>query len=175
VYCGRCGAARREGDAFCPSCGTAYDPPAEATTGATAIPPPVFGSAPPPGDDAPYGGEMTLVAILLGFFMPFIALIVSLVMRSGEQRPSRRAFLKTWAIASGAWLCAGWIVALLIFAAVAGSMGGGGGACKGGPDPFGIPEFTSTDNTHWTAIVPCVGGGTKTRPARPSEVAGLSP
>jgi uncharacterized membrane protein len=59
---------------------------------------------------------MTLVAILLGFFMPLISLIVALVMRSGEQRPSRSQFLKTWAIASGAWLCTGWILALLVFA-----------------------------------------------------------
>jgi hypothetical protein len=158
MYCGKCGAARAEGDSFCPRCGAAYADPAPA-------------SAPPPDADTPFGGEMTLVAILLAAFMPFIALIVALVMRSGEERPSRRQFLKTWAIASGAWLATGWIVALLAFSAIASSVGGGSG-CKGGPDPFGLPEYTSSDGTHWTAIVPCVGGGTKTRPAKPGEVPG---
>jgi len=38
---------------------------------------------------------MTLVAILLAAFMPFIALIVALVMRSGEERPSRHQFPQT--------------------------------------------------------------------------------
>jgi zinc ribbon protein len=167
MYCGKCGAARAEGDSFCPKCGAAY---AEEPVSAGPIPASISLGAPaPPGDDTPYGAEMTLVAVLLGFAMPFISLIVALVLRSGEQRPSRRQFPKTWAIASGAWLCTGWIVALLAFSAVAGSIGGGGG-CQGGPDPFGLPEYTSTDGKHWTAIVPCTNGGTTTRPARPGEV-----
>jgi hypothetical protein len=172
MYCGKCGAARADGDRFCPKCGAAYAPEAAAAAPIQATI--TLGAAASPGDDTPYGAEMTIVAILLGFFMPFISLIVALVMRSGEQRASRRQFLKTWAIASGIWLCTGWIVALLAFSAAAGSIGGGGG-CKGGPDPFGLPEYTSSDGTHWTAIVPCVGGGTKTRPARPGEVPGESP
>ena len=116
MYCGKCGAARAEGDAFCPSCGAAYSDAERSSP---------FASAGPTTDDTPFGGEMTLVAILLAAFMPFIALIVALVMRSGEERPSRRQFLKTWAIASGAWLATGWILALLIFAAAASSMPGG--------------------------------------------------
>jgi hypothetical protein len=52
---------------------------------------------------------------------PFISLIVALVLRSAEQRPSRRRFLKTWAIASGAWLCTGWVVVLIAISAVGGS------------------------------------------------------
>jgi zinc-ribbon domain len=167
MYCGKCGAARADGDSFCPRCGAAFAAEPAFATGVTASV--SVGAAAPPGDDTPYGAEMTLVAILLGFAMPFVSVIVALLMRSGEQRPSRRQFLKTWAIASGAWLCTGWIVALLAFSAIAGSIGGGGG-CKGGPDPFGLPDYTSTDGKHWTAIVPCVGGGTKTRPARPGEV-----
>ena len=167
MYCGKCGAARADGDSFCPECGAAYaaEPAFAGSISATIS----LGAAAPPGDDTPYGAEITLVAILLGFAMPFISLIVALVLRSSEQRPSRRQFLKTWAIASGAWLCTGLIVALLAFSAAAGSIGGGGG-CQGGPDPFGLPGFTSNDGKHWTAIVPCVGGGTKTRPARPGEV-----
>lgn len=111
MYCGKCGAARAEADAFCPQCGAAYADAAPA----------------PAADDTPFGTEITIVAILLGFAMPFISLIVALVLRSGETRPSRRHFLKTWVIASGAWLCTGWIVALLAFSAIAGSTGSGGG------------------------------------------------
>jgi hypothetical protein len=44
---------------------------------------------------------MPVAAVLLSLFMPLIALIVALVMRAGELRPSRRGFLKSWAIASG--------------------------------------------------------------------------
>lgn len=78
--------------------------------------------------------------------------------------PGRRAapvatrVLKSWAIASGAWLCTGWIVALLIFSSISGSAGG----CKGGIDRFSVPTFSSTDNTHWTATYSCYDGGTKT-------------
>jgi hypothetical protein len=52
--------------------------------------------------DMPYGGGATAGAILLTLFAPFIALIVALVMRSGELRPRRRQFLKNWAIGSAA-------------------------------------------------------------------------
>ncbi|HEY7257616.1 MAG TPA: zinc ribbon domain-containing protein [Gaiellales bacterium] len=172
MYCGKCGAARAEGDSFCPRCGAAYaaeEPGAGAGFSSPVAP------ADPASDDTPFSGEMTLAAFLLAIFMPFIALIAALVMRSSEQRPSRRQFLKTWAIVSGAWLATGWIVALLLFVSVAGSIGSGGGGCKGAPDPFGLPEYTSTDGKHWTAIVPCTGGGTTTRPAKPGEVPGGSP
>lgn len=165
MYCGKCGAARAEGDSFCPRCGAAY---------AASAPDPAGSPPPAPSDaDPPVSGELTLAAVLLGIFMPFVALIAALVMRSSERGPSRRQFLKSWAIASGAWLYTGWIVGLIFVLSIAGSAGGGG--CKGGPDPFGLPEYTSTDNKHWTAIVPCLGGGTTTRPAKPGEVPGKSP
>jgi len=85
---------------------------------------------------------------LLSLFMPFIALIVALVMRSGEVRPSRRGFLKTRAIASGAWL------------GVSSSTAG----CKGGIDRLTSPSLVSSDNKYWTAIYACVGGGTTSKP-----------
>jgi hypothetical protein len=80
--------------------------------------------------------------------------------RSGELRPSRRRFLKSWAIASAAWLCTGWIVILLLFSAASSSASG----CKGGIDRFSVPSFQSSDNVHWTATYACVNGGTKTVP-----------
>jgi hypothetical protein len=73
-------------------------------------------------DDEPYGGEMLIAAALLAVFMPFIALVAALVMRANERRPSRRAFLKSWAIAAGAWMCAVWAFAILFFAVAASTM-----------------------------------------------------
>ena len=59
-------------------------------------------------------------------------------------------------------------VQCLLSELTSGSIGGGGG-CQGGPDPFGVPSFVSSDNKHWTAVVPCVNGGSKSRPATPAE------
>jgi hypothetical protein len=98
--------------------------------------------------------------VLLTLFMPFIALIVALVMRSSEVRPSRRGFLKSWAIGSAAWLCTGCVFALILFAGVASSAGG----CKGGIDQLSPLTFTSSDNKHWTVTYSCVNGGTKSKP-----------
>jgi hypothetical protein len=125
--------------------------------------------------DEPFPEWAPIAAGAGTFFMPFISLIVALVMRSSEQRPSRRSFLKNWAIASGAWLCTGFVIVLIVFAAVAHSAGVFGGGCKGGPELYGIPSYVS-DSTgkHWTAIVPCTGGGTKSRPATKSELRWLN-
>ena len=161
MYCGKCGTERVEGEGYCRSCGTAFEEPSEHPAEPTSVTTP---SA--PVDDEPFSGGMTVGAGLLTVFMPLIALIVALIMRGGEVRPSRRGFLRTWAIASGAWLCTGWVIGLLLL--TSGSIGGGGG-CQGGPDPFGVPSFVSSDNKHWTAVVPCVNGGSKSRPATPAE------
>jgi hypothetical protein len=177
MFCGRCGRPRAEGDAFCPGCGARYpDAPRDATAPdedeqTAGYEEPTIAADPAP-DDPPYGSEMALAAGLLSFFMPFIALIVALVMRAGELRPRRRGFLKTWAIASGAWLCTGWLIFVLVVTS-SGALGGGG--CQGGPDPFGLPSYTSSDGKHWTAHIPCVNGGSTSRPARPSEVPGQQP
>jgi hypothetical protein len=101
---------------------------------------------------------------------PFISLVVALVMRSSETQPSRREFLKSWAIWSGAWLCTGFLIFAIAACSVMSGTGAFSSGCKGGPDPFGMPSYVSQDGKHWTAIVPCVDGGTKSRPARPGEV-----
>jgi len=135
----------------------------------TAVPPPLsqptgpFGGQPVgptgPAEDEPYGSGMTLGATLLTIFAPFIALIVALIMRGSETRPKRLAFLKTWALASGIWLATGFLLAILVFASIA-----GGGGCRGGMDQFGLPEYTSMDGQHWTARYPCVNGGSTSIP-----------
>jgi hypothetical protein len=152
-YCTNCGASRQEGANFCGSCGRPFGAEAEPEPQpATAT------AAPTSAADTPYGGEMTIVAVLLTVAVPFIALIAALVIRANELRPSRRGFLKSWAIGSAAWLCTGWIVVFLVFTSITSSAGG----CKGGIDQFSPPSFQSSDNVHWTATYACVGGGTKT-------------
>ena len=121
--------------------------------------------------DEPFPGWAAVAAGVAVFVMPIISLIVSLVMRSSEQRPSRRSFLKNWAIASGVWLCTGWILVLVAFLAIS-SGSSASGACRGGPDPFNPPSYESQDGKHWTAIIPCRDGGSKTRPAHKGEVPG---
>lgn len=150
TYCTKCGAARQPDALFCGTCGARFaDEAAPQPTPPEAV-----------DEDRPFGGEMTLAAALLALFMPFIALIAALVMRANEARPSRRGFLKTWAIASGAWLCTGWILVFFLVVGVSSSAGG----CKGGIDTLTPPSFESSDNTHWTATYACVGGGTTSKP-----------
>ncbi len=153
-HCTNCGAPRQEGANFCGTCGRRFeDEPAPA-------PPEAASATAAAADDTPYGGEMTLVAVLVTVAAPFIALIVALVMRANELRPRRRGFLKSWAIASAAWLCTGWVVAFFIVTSISSSASG----CKGGIDQFSVPSFQSSDNVHWTATYSCVNGGTKTVP-----------
>jgi hypothetical protein len=102
-YCTSCGAPREAAANFCGSCGQAFARAPGAVV-ATTI------------DDEPYGSEILIAAALLAVFMPFVALIAALVLRANERRPSRRAFLKSWAIAAGAWMCAVWVFAILFFA-----------------------------------------------------------
>lgn len=140
----------------CRYCGRDLPP---AGTPVTHVPPPA--AAPITAQAAePYGSEMTLGAILLTVFLPFIALVAALVMRGSETRPKRRDFLRTWAIVSGAWLCTGYLIAFIVFA----SLVGGTAGCRGGIDRFGLPEYESADGQHWTAIYPCVDGGATRTP-----------
>ena len=108
-YCTSCGAPRVPGARYCGTCGRAFaDMPGPAAAATV--------------EDEPYGSEMLIAAGLLAVFMPFVALIAALVLRANERRPTRRAFLKTWAIAAGAWMWAVWVFAILFFAVAAGTM-----------------------------------------------------
>ncbi|HKV68517.1 MAG TPA: hypothetical protein VJN72_10540 [Gaiellales bacterium] len=69
----------------------------------------------------PHRGGQLLRKLWLGV-RGSAALVAALVMRASERRPSRRAFLKSWAIAAGAWMCAGWAFAILFFALAASTM-----------------------------------------------------
>lgn len=182
AFCGGCGAPRIAGDQFCPQCGRAYS-----TDATPAAPEPIPVDTPQttagsttswsgrergtePADE-PFPSWATGAAVAAVLLAPFISLVVALVMRSSETQPRRRAFLKSWAIWSGAWLCTGFLIFVIAACSVMANTGALGGGCKGGPDPFGLPSYVSgADGKHWTAIVPCTGGGTKTRPATRSEI-----
>ena len=105
--------------------------------------------------DEPYASEIAIGAGLLTFFAPFIALVVALIMRGSETRPKRLAFLRSWAIASGIWLATGYLLIIILLV----SIGARASECRGGIDEFGLPEYTSVDDQHWTATYPCVNGG----------------
>ena len=127
---------------------------------ATAVAPPLPAAQPAaPSADEPYGSGMALGAVLLTIFAPFISLVAALIMRGSETRPSRLAFLKTWAIASAVWLGTGFLFFIIFLASLS-----GGGGCRGGMDPFGLPEYSSSDGQHWTAHYPCVDGGMTSTP-----------
>ena len=176
-FCGGCGAPQVPGDQFCQRCGRAYS--ADEATQAAKEPPgvqsnPTPVSAPvsrwPDPVDEPVPSWATGAAVGAVLLAPFISLIVALVMRSSETRPSRRAFLKSWAIWSGSWLCTGFLLFAIVACSALAGGGAFGGGCKGGPELYGIPSYTQqSGSTHWTAIVPCTGGGSKSRPATKSE------
>jgi hypothetical protein len=92
--------------------------------------------------------------------MPLIALIAALVMRGQERIQARREFLRNWAFGSAAWLCTGWLIALIAL----GSAAAGAASCQGGIDQTVPPTYASNDGTHWTGTFACMNGGTITKP-----------
>jgi hypothetical protein len=88
-----------------------------------------------PGEPAGYDTGSKVAAGLLTIFMPMIALIVALAMRSSEMNPVRRVELRSWAIASGAWLATGLLIGIIAVASVANSAPrvNPSGPCIGGP------------------------------------------
>jgi hypothetical protein len=181
-YCTNCGAAWQPGENYCGSCGTALG-----TAGAPGAPGAASGSAvtgpdsagvsarplpagaggtalgarigpgPGPGNDAPYPREAVIGAVLLTIFMPFIALIAALMLRAQEMRPARREQLKNWAIASGAWLATGWVIAIIVFASVLSAVPhvDHSGPCLGGPAQGSTGQPVGHGNYRFN----CVFGG----------------
>jgi hypothetical protein len=178
-YCTACGAAYGNGQTYCGRCGSRLI--AEAQTddisggaastysglrsGASDPDPQLAGVA---ADDPPYGTGATVGAVLVSVFMPFIALIVALGLRSQEHRPRRRQFLKSWAIGSAIWLCTGWLIPIIAFSAAS----SGASGCQGGIDQLVPPSYQSSDGVHWQATYTCMNGGTETRPVPSSQVPG---
>src|SRR5690349_15286196 len=134
-FCVQCGTAFAAGQHYCGRCGqplaavtaddrmTAGVPPGGGAPGGLADVPAgsgPLGTAPlatgPRADGPPFDAAVVIGAVILTVLFPFIALIVALVLRSREVIHSRRQFLKNWAIGSAAWLCTGWLIALIVFA-----------------------------------------------------------
>jgi hypothetical protein len=106
---------------------------------------------------AGYDTGSKVAAALLTVFMPMIALIVALAMRSSEMNPVRRAELRSWAIASGAWLAAGLVIGIIAVASVANSVPrvNPSGPCIGGPIFGAAGEPVGHGNYRFE----CSGGG----------------
>jgi hypothetical protein len=130
-FCTACGTPCVAGQSYCGRCGNplTHGAPADEVPGRTASttsrmstdagdPPAEPQLAGPAADDLAYSTEATVGAVLLSLFMPFIALIAALVLRSQEHRPQRRQFLKNWAIGSAVWLGTGWLVGIIAISSV---------------------------------------------------------
>jgi hypothetical protein len=113
-YCTACGSPHAGGQSYCGHCGSrlAQDARAESPSGHAASTSPGGGSSPggaaapdsqlarPVANDQPYSAGATAGAVILSLFMPVIALIIALVLRSQELGPKRKQFLKNWAVGS---------------------------------------------------------------------------
>jgi hypothetical protein len=91
------------------------------------------------------------------------------VLRSSEQGQRRRQFLKSWAIWSGVWTCAGLLIPIIALSA---SGVGPASGCQGGIDQTVPASYQSNDGVHWTATYTCMNGGTETVPVPASQVPG---
>jgi hypothetical protein len=175
-YCTACGTAYVGGQSYCGRCGSRLT--REPQTGgqfgdpATASAPAGDSAADPaglhPADDSPYSTGATFGAVLASIFVPFIALLAALVLRSQERRPLRRQFLRNWAIGSAVWLCTGWLIPIIAFSAAS----PGASGCQGGIDQLVPPSYQSSDDVHWQATYTCMNGGTETKSVPSSQVPG---
>ena len=175
-YCTNCGSGWQPGQKFCAKCGqtvSAADamsriaPAASAQAGSGTEP----NAGPASGEDVRYPSEATIGAVLLTLFLPFIALIAALVLRAQETRPVRRDQLKNWALASGAWLATGWVIAIVAFSSVLSAVSPPS-SCKGGINLLVPPTYESSDGKHWVGTFACNNGGSITKPVPASQVPG---
>jgi hypothetical protein len=95
--------------------------------------PAAFAQPAVPGSD--YDSGAKVAGVLLTVFAPMIALMAALLLRNSQADPARRATLRSWAIASGVWLGAGLVIAIIAVASIATYRPhvGNKGPCIGGP------------------------------------------
>ena len=178
-YCTACGTPYGQGQTFCGRCGSRLIVSVQTDGISGAATSTSFGSGsaaadPDPqlaglvADDPTYGTWATVGAMLMSIFLPFIALIVAIGLRSQERLPRRRQFLKNWAIGSAIWLCTGWLIPIIAFSAASSGVSG----CQGGIDQLVPPSYQSSDDVHWQATYTCMNGGTETKPVPSSQVPG---
>jgi hypothetical protein len=115
----------------------------------------------PRRDTGGYPGATVAAAALATLFFPLLSLIAALFLYGAESNPVRRNALRSWALASGAWIVVQLIVAVALFAAVwAGSTSevDRSGPCIGGPEIGSV----GTPRDDGTTVFPCSISGTAT-------------
>jgi hypothetical protein len=123
-----------------------------------------------PEKRSPYPGSTIAVAVIAAIFVPLITLIVALVLYGSERDPARKGALRNWAIASGGWLAAQFLIGLVLFGT--GSGGGLGdvhqsGPCVGGPEIGASGKDISGNGTKF--VLPCAISGTMTVSSAPPQ------
>jgi hypothetical protein len=110
----------------------------------------------------PYPGSTIVAAAIATFFVPLITLIVALVLYGSERDLAKKRALGNWALASGGWIIAQFLIGFVLFAA--GSGGGIGvdrsGPCVGGPVMGASGRDVSGNGTKF--VLPCLISGTVT-------------
>ena len=119
-------------------------------------------SGPIPERPNPYPRWTIVVAAVATFFFPLITLIVALVLRGSEPDSGRKGALRNWALASGGWIVAQFLIGLVLFSVD--SRGGEGvdrsGPCVGGPVMGASGRDVSGNGTKF--VIPCSVSGTVT-------------
>ena len=123
-----------------------------------------------PEKQSPYPGSTIAAAAIATFFFPLISLIVALVLYGSERDRAKKELLRTWALASGGWLIAQFLIGLVLFTA-----GGGGGLgdlersgpCVGGPEIGASGKDISGNGTKF--VLPCAISGTVTVTSAPPQ------
>jgi hypothetical protein len=100
--------------------------------------------------------------VIATFFFPLFSLVVALVLHGIERDSGKKGMLRNWALASGGWLIAQFLIGFLLFAV--GSNGGVGvdqsGPCVGGPVMGASGRDISGSGTKF--VLPCSVSGTVT-------------
>jgi|SRR5215510_8399236 len=110
----------------------------------------------------PYPRWTIVVAAVATFFFPLITLIVALVLRGSEPDSRRKGALRNWALASGGWIVAQFLIGLVLFSVGSGSGEGvdRSGPCVGGPVMGASGRDVSGNGTKF--VIPCSDSGTVT-------------
>ena len=106
-----------------------------------------------------YPGSAVAAAALATLFFPLVSLIAALFLYGRETNPVKKASLRTWAFASGGWIAAQVLLAVVLFAAAtSGTAEDTSGPCQGGP-AMGVAGEQRDDGT---TVFPCEFGGSVT-------------
>lgn len=133
-----------------------------------------------PGDgateDLGFGTAEKALGAWAAYEHPLVAGLTANALSHSESNPTRRRQLVLLSRAAFAWWAIGVAVAIVAVIAFFSFTGHGVGSseCPGEPnklDPMNT-TYRSADGEHWTAIYPCVGGGTTAIPVPAANVPG---